>query len=132
VEDRSLIPGAGAFEVAAHLELHRFKATVAGRAKIGVQAFADALLTIPKALASNSGLDPQASVIELVDAAQASGVHSQVGLDIETGKPILPAQQGIWDNYRVKKQLLHLGSLIAIKLLLVDEVMRAGKKMGGK
>jgi len=132
VEDRSLIPGGGAFEVAAHLELHRFKATVAGRAKIGVQAFADALLTIPKALASNSGLDPQASVIELVDAAQASGVHSQVGLDIETGKPILPAQAGIYDNYRVKKQLLHLGSLIAIKLLLVDEVMRAGRKMGGK
>ena len=132
VEDRSLIPGGGAFEVAAHLELHRYKAQVAGRAKIGVQAFADALLTIPKALAANSGLDPQACVIELVDAAQASGPHSQVGLDIETGKPILPAQQGIFDNYRVKKQLLHLGSLIAIKLLLVDEVMRAGRKMGGK
>ncbi len=43
---------------------------------------------------------------------------------------MLPVAVGIWDNHRVKKQLLHLGSLIAVKLLLVDEVMRAGRKMG--
>ncbi len=55
-----------------------------------------------------------------------------VGVDIDTGKCIQPHKVGIWDNYRVKKQFLHLGSLIAIKLLLVDEVMRAGRKMGGK
>jgi hypothetical protein len=30
----------------------------------------------------------------------------------------------------VKRQFLHLGSLMAIKLLLVDEVIRAGRKMG--
>lgn len=131
-EDRSLVPGAAAFELAAHLELHRYKATVQGRAKIGVQAFADALLTVPKTLASNSGQDPQAAVIELLDAAAEAGRLSQVGLDIESGKAFLPAKAGIYDNFRVKKQLLHLGSLIAIKLLLVDEIMRAGRKMGPK
>lgn len=52
-----------------------------------------------------------------------------VGVDISTGKALDPTQAGIWDNYRVKKQFLHLGSLIAMKLLLVDEVMRAGKKL---
>jgi len=49
---------------------------------------------------------------------------------VETGKPILAHKAGIWDNYRVKKQFLHLSSLIAVKLLLVDEIMRAGRKMG--
>jgi len=53
---------------------------------------------------------------------------SRVGIDIETGKPLLPEKVGIWDNYRVKKQLLHLGSLMSMKLLLVDEVIRAGRK----
>lgn len=48
------------------------------------------------------------------------------------GKPVVSEKGGIWDNYRVKKQFLHLASLISIKLLLVDEVMRAGRKMGGK
>ena len=129
LEDRCLVPGAGAFELAAHLHLHQWKQTVQGRQKIGVQAFADALLVIPKALCANSGLDAQATIIELLDEA---GKGSRVGLDIETGKASLPEKSGVWDNYRVKKQLLHLGSLIAIKLLLVDEVIRAGRKMGGK
>lgn len=127
VEDRSLIPGAGAFEVAAYQDLMEFKKKVAGRAKLGVQAFADALLIIPKILAENSALDATDSIINLLEEAAKGHV---VGLDIETGGCLQPEKAGIWDNYRVKKQFLHLGSLIAMKLLLVDEVMRAGKKMG--
>ena len=129
IEDRSIVPGAGAFELAAHLHLHQWKQTVAGRPKIGVQAFADAMLVIPKVLCSNSGLDAQGTLIELLDEV-AKG--QRVGVDVETGRAMLPDKMGVWDNVRVKKQLLHLGSLIAIKLLLVDEVMRAGRKMGGK
>jgi len=126
LEDKSLVEGGGAFELAAHLMLTKYKKEVAGRAKIGVQAFADALLVIPKTLAQNSGFDSQTTVVQLVDAAQ-NGV---VGLDVDTGKAMEPKKVGVFDNYRVKKQFLHLGSLIAIKLLLVDEVMRAGRKMG--
>ena len=128
--------GAGAFELAAHLDLHQFKSTVTGRAKIGVVAFADALLVIPKVLAQNSGFDAQATLIELLEECQnqthSEVQHPYIGLDVETGKPMLADKAGILDCYRVKKQLLHLGSLIAIKLLLVDEVMRAGRKMGPK
>jgi T-complex protein 1 subunit zeta len=127
IEDNSVVPGAGAFEVAAHLHLLKTKNLVQGRAKLGYQAFADSLLVIPKTLAANSGLDVQTSLIGLLEA----GAKGQtVGLDISTGKPLLPAQAGIWDNHRVKRQFLHLGTLIAVKLLLVDEVMRAGRKMG--
>ena len=32
-----VVPGAGAFEVAAHAELMKFKDTVKGRARLGVQ-----------------------------------------------------------------------------------------------
>lgn len=54
------MPGAGAFEVAAaaHLMSVTRKAAV-GRAKLGVEAFANALLGFPKILAENSGYDPQ-------------------------------------------------------------------------
>jgi len=126
LEDKAVVAGAGAFELAAHSMLLKYKKDVVGRAKIGVQAFADALLVIPKTLAQNSGFDSQTTIVELLDAAQ-KGV---VGLDVDTGKACLPMTAGIFDNYRVKKQFLHLGSLIAVKLLLVDEVMRAGRKMG--
>jgi T-complex protein 1 subunit zeta len=127
IEDQATVAGAGAFEVMAHLHLLKTKSLVQGRNKLGYQAFADALLVIPKTLAANSGQDVQASLIALLEA----GAKGQtVGLDLDTGKPLLPIQVGIWDNHRVKKQFLHLGTLIAVKLLLVDEVMRAGRKMG--
>jgi T-complex protein 1 subunit zeta len=127
IQDKCLIPGAAAFEISAHLDLMKYKKTVKGRAKLGVQAFADALLVIPKTLAENAGLDKSDTIIELLEKSEGGKV---VGLDLETGKAMQPGKAGVWDNYRVKKQFLHLSSLIATKLLLVDEVMRAGRKMG--
>ena len=50
-----MVPGAGAFELAAYEELMKTAGTVAGKAKLGVRAFAEALLVIPKTLAENSG-----------------------------------------------------------------------------
>lgn len=66
LEDEALIPGAGAFEVAcaAHLTTVVKKAAK-GRAKLGVQAFAEALLIIPKTLAANGGFDVQDSIVAL-------------------------------------------------------------------
>ena len=54
------------------------------------------------------------------------------GLDVITGKALLPSIEGIWDNYRVKRQFSQLSTVIASQLLLVDEVMSAGKNMGSQ
>jgi T-complex protein 1 subunit zeta len=61
IVDKSVVPGAGAFQVAcaAHLNSEAFRKTVKGKAKWGVQAFSDALLIIPKTLAANAGHDVQ-------------------------------------------------------------------------
>ena len=59
VLDGSVVPGAGAFEVAAADHLAEYRKTVKGKAKYGVDAFADAMLVVPRTLASNSGHDPQ-------------------------------------------------------------------------
>jgi T-complex protein 1 subunit zeta len=61
IVDKSVVPGAGAFQVAcaAHLKSDAFTRTVKGKAKWGVAAFADALLIIPKTLAANAGHDVQ-------------------------------------------------------------------------
>ncbi|CBN75950.1 conserved unknown protein [Ectocarpus siliculosus] len=128
IDDQAVVPGAGAFEVAANLSLQKFKTTVKGRAKLGIEAFAEALMIVPKTLAENSGFDVQDSVIKLVDEHVESG--AAVGLDLMTGEPMLPEQEGVWDNYCVKRQSLHLSTVLASQLLLVDEVMKAGKQMG--
>jgi T-complex protein 1 subunit zeta len=126
LHDKSVVAGAGAFELATSVHLHEYKNEVTGRAKLGVAAFADALLFIPKTLAANSGIDAQDALICLLEEAMKG---NRVGLDIESGKCLMPEEIGIWDNHRVKRQFLTLGSIIACKLLLIDEVMRAGRNI---
>ena len=125
IEDRSVVPGAGATEVALSNDLLKFAATIPGLEKLGVEIYAKALLVIPKTLARNSGFDPIELLLQLAHD-QAAGHF--VGVDIETGEPINPEEQGISDNYRVKRQLLHSMSDISSQLLLIDEIIQSGKK----
>lgn len=30
-----------------------------------------------------------------------------MGIDLQSGEPFDPTVEGIWDNYRVKRQMLH-------------------------
>jgi T-complex protein 1 subunit zeta len=58
IDDQAVVPGAGAFEIAAHEHLTQYARTgVTGKAKLGVAAFAEALLVVPRTLAQNAGLD---------------------------------------------------------------------------
>jgi len=58
IEDGSIVPGAGAFELAAASALVEYAhKEVTGKTKLGVLAFAEALLVVPKTLADNSGFD---------------------------------------------------------------------------
>lgn len=68
-----------------------------------------------------------------------------VGIDLQSGEPFDPVVEGIWDNYRVKRQMLHswyaftvsylwlrlinslCSSVIAVNLLSTDEILRAGR-----
>jgi T-complex protein 1 subunit zeta len=105
IEDKSLVPGAGAFEVAcAHHLSHNIKKSAKGRVKMGVQAYSDALLVIPKTLAQNGGYDVQDTIVALQEEC-ADG--NTVGIDLMSGEPFDPTVEGIWDNYRVKRQMLH-------------------------
>jgi len=107
-----------------HAALSHYVSEIKGRVKVGVQAFADAMLAIPKTLAENSGFDPQDTLIALQEAHSAGHM---VGLDLETGEPMDPEAEGVWDNYRVKRQQLHSISIMATQILLVDEIIKAGK-----
>uniref|UniRef100_A0AAY5E8P7 T-complex protein 1 subunit zeta n=1 Tax=Electrophorus electricus TaxID=8005 RepID=A0AAY5E8P7_ELEEL len=75
-------------------------------------------------LAQNSGYDPQETLVKLQTEFKESG--QLIGVDLSTGEPMLAGEAGVWDNYSVKKQLLHSCTVIASNILLVDEIMRAG------
>ena len=59
-------------------------------------------------------------VVEIDDTAPAPGELL-----------IAPEAVGIWDNYRVKRQIIQLTTVLASQLLVVDEVLRAGRGARG-
>merc|ERR1719300_197416 len=123
MEDGCVIPGAGAYEIATHIALKKYLETVKGRARLGIQAYADGLLIIPKVLAQNAGYDAQEVMVKLLEEG---AVNQSVGVDCDSGEAIIPQDKGIYDNYRVKRQMINSCTVIASNLLLVDEIMRAG------
>lgn len=128
VVDKSVVPGAGAFQVAVQRRLtsDEFTKTVKGKAKWGVAAFADAMLVIPKTLAANSGHDIQDSLAALQDAHAEGHV---AGLDLVSGEEMDPVQEGVYDSFRVLRNSIASATGIASNLLLCDEMLKA-RQMG--
>lgn len=128
--DKAVVPGGGAFEMAAAEHLVQWARThVSGKAKLGVQVFADGLLAIPRALLENSGFDVQDGLLKIQEAHIKD--KKPYGVDTLTGDPLPSDVSNVWDNYIVKSQMVNIGPVLAQQLLLVDEVIRAGKQMGG-
>lgn len=146
IVDKSVVPGAGAFQVACamHLKSNDYLKTIKGKAKYGVEAFADALLVIPKTLAANAGHDVQdARKLLLQDkmvmqkltnetVANLQDAHREgeiVGLDLQTGDAMDPELIGVYDSFRVLRNSIASSSSIASNLLLCDEMLKA-RQMG--
>ena len=124
VEDAVVVPGAGAFELACHRDIMKFKDEVHGRAKLGVQAYADALLVVPKVLAENSGFDPIETIIKLQEEFAKGHV---VGLDLISGEPIDPSQEGVSSQQAV---IFNLGGLYFHRLEYLSLLEMTLKDMG--
>lgn len=130
LEDKCVLPGAGAFEISAYEHLRKFAENqITGKKKLGVMAYAEALLVIPKTLAETGGHDPLQTIITLQEEF-AKG-HT-VGVDLALGSALNPETSGIFDNYSVKRQMITLASVISTQLLLVDEILKAGRDVTGK
>ena len=84
---------------------------------------------LTQTLAENSGYDIQEAIISLKDDYNKNKIA--VGLNVQSMGTISPIKEQIYDNYCAKKQWLNIAPTLAEQLLLVDEIMRAGKGMGG-
>lgn len=133
IKDKTVVPGAGAYYLAASRHLRTCnmnKLGAKGKMKTGVEAFAEALLVIPKTLVKNSGFDALDVLAlcedELKDAEDASQ-RRFVGVDLKLGDSCDPTIEGIWDSFRVIRNAINGSSGIASNLLLCDELLRAGR-----
>jgi len=136
LEDKFVVPGAGAFEVAAQVHLDDYMEHVQGHVKIGVRAFGEALSIIPRTLCNTIGRDDAAYVlIELQEAQKAANKRSTgeyFGVDLAAGGIVDGASQQLLDSYRAKRYMVNTASEIATQLMLCDEIMKAGQQRGGR
>jgi len=65
LESNRIVPGGGAVETALHIYLEEWATTVGSREQLAIGAFAQALLVIPKTLATNAALDSTDLVAQL-------------------------------------------------------------------
>jgi len=127
IESKTIVPGAGFFEAGCSQYLMDNLDKAEGRAKLGVRAFADALLVVPKVIAENSGYDVQDSMIKLQEAIRLNP-DVPAGFDIHSGEVLNPHDAGILDTYISKRFMISSAPIIANQLLLVDEILKAGAK----
>jgi archaeal chaperonin len=125
LEDRKVVAGGGACEVELARQLRTFAKGFLGREQLAIKAFADALESIPRALAENAGLDQIDLLMQLISKNETEG--AKTGLDIFDGKIKDMYAEGIIEPVRVKKQALNLASEVAIMILRIDDVIAASK-----
>ncbi len=129
MSDRHVVAGGGAAEMEAANRLRDYAKTVGGREQLAIEAFADSLESIPRALAENAGLDPIDMIVALRAKHQKDG--ARYGLDVFEGKVKNMLNEGVVEPLKVKTQAIDSASEVAVMILRIDDVIAASKLEGG-
>jgi thermosome len=129
VIDPRIVAGGGATEseIARHLRNHAEK--MSGREQLAVQAFAEAIETIPETLAQNAGMDSVDVTVRLRSKHERGG--KWVGVDPLKGKIVDFAKSEVWEPLAVKLQMVKSAGEAAAMLLKIDDVIAATKRDEG-
>lgn len=72
IEDSALLPGAGAFEIAVSSHLRDFARKIKGKERLGVEAFSEAILVVPRTLSENAGFDSQEHILKVLSEHEST------------------------------------------------------------
>ncbi len=131
VEDGKIVAGGGASETEAAKDLKSYATTVGGREQLAVEAFAEALESIPMTLAGNAGLDPIDIMVDL-RSKHESPDNIWTGIDVTTGKVVDMLKQNVVEPLRTKQQVIRSATEAACMILRIDDVVSSkGVKEAG-
>jgi thermosome len=130
VENSKIVAGGGAVEIEVAKELRKYATKVGGREQLAVEAFADAIEVIPRALAENAGLDPIDVLVEL-RSAHDKETGKYIGINVFTGKVQNSIDNGVIEPLVVKEQAIKSAAESAAMILRIDDVITAKSPKGG-
>jgi thermosome len=124
IEDGKIVPGGGAPEAEVAKQLRDYAVKVGGREQLAIEAFADAVESIPLTLAENAGLDP-VDIMVALRAAHENASPPSFGVDVFTGKIRDMLELNVVEPLRVKLQVIKSATEAANMILKIDDVIAA-------
>jgi thermosome len=130
IEDARIVGGGGAPEAETAKQLREFAVKVGGREQLAIEAFADAMESIPLALAENAGLDPIDVMVDL-RAKHQDPNNRWYGVDVFSGKVRDTHALNVVEPLRVKLQVVKSATEAASMILRIDDVIASKGMKGG-
>jgi len=128
MEIPSIVAGGGSPETFAATKLRNWGKSLEGREQLAVEKFADALESIPLALAENAGMDPIDTLTNL-RSKQIKG-EKWTGIDVMKAKVGNMQTSDIIEPLVVKQQIVSAASEAACMILRIDDVIATAKSAG--
>ncbi len=128
IEDGKILAGGGAPEAETAKQLRDYAVKVGGREQLAVEAFADAIESVPLALAENAGLDPIDVMVDL-RAKHEDPNNKWYGVDVFAGGVKNMHDLNVLEPLRVKLQVVKSATEAASMILRIDDVVAS---KGGK
>jgi thermosome len=125
VQEPKIVAGGGAPEIETARLLREFAEKLAGRERLAVVAFADALEVIAITLAENSGMDPIDAISEM-RSEHAKG-KKWVGINGYTNKVADLSLINVYEPMVVKAQAIKSATEAATLLLKIDDIIAVSK-----
>ena len=125
VEEPKIVAGGGAPEIETARLLREYAEKLAGRERLAVIAFADAIEVIPITLAENSGMDPIDALSEM-QSEHAKG-NKWIGVDGIKNEVADLSALNIYEPMVVKAQAIKSATEAATLLLRIDDIIAVSK-----
>ncbi len=125
MEKPAVVAGGGAPEAEAAYQVMKWSEKLTGREQLAAQKFAEALESIPIALAENAGMDPIDAQVDF--RAKHAEDGKWFGIEASDGKVKDMYQRQVFEPLSVKEQVIRSATEAASMILRIDDVIAAGK-----
>jgi thermosome len=126
LENPAIVAGGGAVEEELSYRLMKWSATLHGREQLAAEKFAEALESIPIALAVNAGFDPIDIQVELREKHGAGKIW--VGVDVLGKGTRDMLEKDVIEPVGVKEQIIKSATECTCMILRIDDVIASGRK----
>ncbi len=130
VEMGKYVTGGGSIEMSLAASLNDYAVEIGGREQLAIQAYAQALESIPKTLAENAGMDSIDALVSLRNKHK-DGKGNTYGVNVLHGEISDMKEAGVVEPAKVKTQAISSATETTRLILRIDDIIASKGGKGG-